>query len=422
MPTATAIRTTFKGRDGLQLAARIDLPVGPIRAFALFAHCFTCTKDILAAKRIASGLANAGVGVMRFDFTGLGSSDGEFANTDFSSNVEDLVAAADYLRETYAAPAILIGHSLGGAAVLVAAEAIPEAKAVVTIGAPADVAHVLHQLGGSLDEIRGKGEAMVTLAGRQFSIRRSFVEDAEGHRLLHRVEHLGKALLVMHAPRDAVVGIDNASKIFVAAKHPKSFVSLDDADHLLSSAAAAIYAAEVIVAWASKYIDVAAPDSGNTDQVIVRETGQGKFQNLALSGRHRLLADEPVAAGGLDSGPNPYDYLSIALGACTAMTLRLYAEHKQIQLGQIAVTVRHGKVAVEHCSDCGEVAEGRTGKIDRFEREIAINGAIDATLRAKLLEIADKCPVHRTLESSTAIVTTIASLVPNAKASGWPIS
>ena len=407
MPTATAIRATFKGRDGLQLAARIDLPVGPIRAFALFAHCFTCTKDILAAKRIAAGLANAGVGVMRFDFTGLGSSEGEFANTDFSSNVEDLVAAADYLRETYAAPTIRSGHSLGGAAVLVAAESIPEAKAVVTIGAPADVAHVLHQLGSSLDEIRGKGEAMVTLAGRQFSIRRAFVGDAEGHRLLYRVGHLDKALLVMHAPRDAVVGIDNASKIFVAAKHPKSFVSLDDADHLLSSAAAATYAAEVIVAWASKYIAAAAPDSGNADHVIVRETGQGKFQNLALSGRHRLLADEPVAAGGLDSGPTPYDYLSIALGACTAMTLRLYAEHKQMQLGQIAITVRHGKVAVEHCSDCGEVAEGHTGKIDRFERVIAIDGAIDAALRAKLLEIADKCPVHRTLESSSAIVTTI---------------
>ena len=407
MPTATAIRATFTGRDGLQLAARIDLPVGPIRAFALFAHCFTCTKDILAAKRIAAALANAGVGVMRFDFTGLGSSEGEFANTDFTSNVEDLVAAADYLRETYAAPTILIGHSLGGAAVLVAAESIPEAKAVVTIGAPADVAHVLHQLGSSLDEIRGKGEAMVTLAGRQFSIRRAFVEDAEGHRLLYRVGHLDKALLVMHAPRDAVVGIDNASKIFVAAKHPKSFVSLDDADHLLSSAAAATYAAEVIVAWASKYIAAAAPDSGNADHVIVRETGQGKFQNLALSGRHRLLADEPVAAGGLDSGPTPYDYLSIALGACTAMTLRLYAEHKQMQLGQIAVTVRHGKVAAGHCSDCSEVAEGRTGKIDRFEREIAIDGAIDAALRAKLLEIADKCPVHRTLESSSAIVTTI---------------
>lgn len=407
MTAASAIRAAFKGSSGLQLAARIDLPVGPARAFALFAHCFTCTKDILAAKRIAAGLAKAGVGVLRFDFTGLGSSEGEFANTDFSSNVEDLVTAASFLRDAYAAPAILIGHSLGGAAVLAAAAEIPEAKAVVTIGAPADVTHVLHQFGSSLDEIRNKGQATVTLAGRQFEIRRSFVEDAEEHRLLNRVAHLGKALLVMHAPRDAIVGIDNASKIFLAARHPKSFVSLDDADHLLSDAAAATYAADVIVAWAGKYIPAANTEIDIIDHVIVRETGQGKFQNTVLTGRHRLLADEPVAAGGLDSGPNPYDYLAAALGACTSMTLRLYAEHKKLELGGISVTVRNGKVAAEHCSDCGKAAEGRSGKIDRFEREIAVKGEIDAALQAKLLEIADKCPVHRTLEQASAIVTTI---------------
>ena len=408
MSAASAVRATFKGSSGLQLAARIDLPVEPVRAFALFAHCFTCTKDILAAKRIAAALAKTGVGVLRFDFTGLGSSEGEFANTDFSSNVEDLVAAAGYLRDTYTAPAILIGHSLGGAAVLAAAADIPEAKAVVTIGAPADVAHVLHQFGSSIDEIRNKGQATVTLAGRQFDIRRSFVENAEEHRLLDRVAHLGKALLVMHAPRDAIVGIDNASKIFLAARHPKSFVSLDDADHLLSDTASATYAAEVIAAWAGKYIAAANNEIDIVDHVSVRETGHGKFQNIVATGRHRLLADEPVAAGGLDSGPNPYDYLAAALGACTSMTLRLYAEHKNLQLGRISVSVRHGQVAIEHCSDCGEVVEGRTGRIDRFEREIAVEGEVDAALRAKLLEIADKCPVHRTLEQPSAIVTKFA--------------
>jgi pimeloyl-ACP methyl ester carboxylesterase len=237
--TPSMIRAAFTGSAGTELAARLDLPAGPVRAFALFAHCFTCTKDVLAAKRIAAGLASAGVGVLRFDFTGLGSSEGEFANTDFSSNVEDLVCAAAYLRRNFAAPAILIGHSLGGAAVLASAADIPEAKAVVTIGAPADVSHVLKQFGSSLEEIRDKGEAQVTLAGRRFSIRRAFIEDAEGQRLAGRIGALGKALLVMHAPRDEVVGIENASRIFLAAKHPKSFVSLDDTDHLLSDADAA---------------------------------------------------------------------------------------------------------------------------------------------------------------------------------------
>jgi fermentation-respiration switch protein FrsA (DUF1100 family) len=258
-PSSTSVvRATFKGSTGFELSARLDLPTGTVRAFALFAHCFTCTKDVLAAKRIASHLAAAGVGVLRFDFTGLGSSEGEFANTNFSSNVEDLITAAGYLRSRFAAPALLVGHSLGGAAVLAAAHAIPEALAVVTIGAPADASHVLGQFGSSLEEIRNQGEALVTLAGRQFRIHRSFVEDAEEQRLADRINSLGKALLIMHAPRDTIVSIENASKIFLAARHPKSFVSLDDADHLLSDPGAATYAARVIDAWASKYIHQAA--------------------------------------------------------------------------------------------------------------------------------------------------------------------
>jgi uncharacterized OsmC-like protein/pimeloyl-ACP methyl ester carboxylesterase len=407
-PTASIIRATFKGNGGVELSARLDLPAGPAGAFALFAHCFTCTKDLLAAKHIAAGLANAGIGILRFDFTGLGSSEGEFANTHFSSNIQDLVRAADYLRSNFAAPAILIGHSLGGAAVLAAAAHIPEAKAVVTIGAPADVGHVLKQFGSSLEEIRDKGEAQVTLAGRQFRIGRAFVEDAERHQLTDRVSSLGKALLVMHAPRDGVVGIDHASKIFLAAKHPKSFVSLDDADHLLSAADAAAYAARVIAAWASKYVPAAPPELiHEADGVLVRETGQGRYQNAIVVGRHNLIADEPIAAGGHDSGPTPYDYLSIALGACTAMTLRIYAEHKKLALGRVSVVVRHGKVPAQHCSDCGAAAEGREGRIDRFERAISVEGGIDAALRDKLIEIADKCPVHRTLKSTSAVVTTL---------------
>jgi uncharacterized OsmC-like protein/pimeloyl-ACP methyl ester carboxylesterase len=409
MSASSVVRATFPGSSGDELAARLELPGGPVRAFALFAHCFTCSKDVLAARRIASGLAAAGVAVLRFDFTGLGSSEGDFANTDFSSNVEDLIRAADYLRSNYEAPVILIGHSLGGAAVLVAAERIPEAKAVVTIGAPADVSHVLRQLGGSLDRIRSEGEAEVKLAGRHFRIRRSFVEDAEMQRLEDKIRRLGRALLILHAPRDEVVGIDNASRIFLAAKHPKSFIALDDADHLLSRPQDASYAAGVIAAWVARYIPEPPADLVEAEHIVVRETGEGKFQNLVISGRHRLIADEPAAVGGLDTGPNPYDYLSIALGACTAMTLRVYAEHKKIALGRISVEVRHGKVAADHCADCGEVAEGRDGKIDRFERIVRIAGEIDAGLAAKIAEIAGKCPVHRTLESSSTVVTRVAA-------------
>lgn len=418
MSASSVVRAAFKGSGGHELAARLDLPAGPVRAFALFAHCFTCSKDVLAAKRIASGLAQAGVGVLRFDFTGLGSSEGEFANTNFSSNVEDLVRAAGYLREAYSAPAILIGHSLGGAAVLAAAASIPEAKAVVTIGAPADVGHVLAQFGSSLDEIRSKGEAQVSLAGRPFSIKRSFVEDAEGQRLEGRIRSLGRALLVMHAPLDGVVGIEHASKIFLAAKHPKSFVSLDNADHLLSSPEAASYAAGVIVAWAAKYLPADTSTQGDLDHVMVRETGQGKFQSMVVAGRHRLLADEPTEVGGLDSGPSPYDYLAIALGACTAMTLRIYADHKKLALGRLSVEVRHGKVPADHCTDCGHVAEGREGKIDRFERIISVDGEVDQALSDKLVEIAGKCPVHRTLESASAVVTRVAPAAGAAGSSG----
>ena len=403
--TASTIKATFTGGSGQELAARLDLPAGPVRAFALFAHCFTCGKDGLAARRIAGGLAAQGVGVLRFDFTGLGSSEGDFANTDFSSNVEDLVRAADYLRKTFEAPAILIGHSLGGAAVLAAADRIPEAKAVVTIGAPADVANVLHQFGGSLDIIRATGEAEVKLAGRPFRIRRSFVDDVEANRLEDKIRDLRKALLVMHASRDEVVGIDNATRIFVTARHPKSFVSLDDADHLLTRPADANYVAGVIAAWAARYLPEPAEEPGAVEHVMVRETGINRLQNFVLAGRHRLIADEPVSVGGLDFGPNPYAYLAVALGACTSMTLRIYAEHKQLSLGRISVEVRHGKVAADHCADCGAVAEGRSGRIDRFERIISVEGEVDDATAAKIVEIAGKCPVHRTLEAGSAVVT-----------------
>ncbi|MEX0956923.1 MAG: bifunctional alpha/beta hydrolase/OsmC family protein [Rhizobiaceae bacterium] len=401
-------RLEFAGHSGASLAARLDLPNGPLRAYALFAHCFTCSKDVLAARRIAASLAREGIAVLRFDFTGLGSSEGEFASTNFSTNCEDLLSAVDFLRDNYEAPAVLIGHSLGGAAVLAIARDVPEAKAVVTIGAPADAGHVLKNLGASLDTIRAEGEAEVDLAGRKFRIKRQFIEDVEGHKLRDAVAAMRKPLMILHSPLDQTVGIDNASEIFMAAKHPKSFVSLDKADHLLTDTEDAAFAAQIIAGWLSRYVASDKPQGEEaTEHVRVMETGEGKFQNAVQAGRHRLFADEPESVGGLDSGPSPYDFLSVALGACTSMTLRLYAEHKKLDLGRISVDVSHAKIHAKDCDECTEEERAGSGKIDRFERVISVEGEVSGEVRDKLLEIADKCPVHRTLEAGAKVKSTL---------------
>jgi uncharacterized OsmC-like protein/alpha-beta hydrolase superfamily lysophospholipase len=402
-------RFEFPNTVGERLAAHLDRPDEEPRAYALFAHCFTCGKDILAAKRIAERLAASGIAVLRFDFTGLGASEGEFANSTFTSNVDDLVAAASHLRRTHRAPAILIGHSLGGAAVLAAAAQVPEARAVVTIAAPADPHHVTGLFGDRVDEIRTLGEVEVTLAGRPFRVRREFLDDVAEQRLLERVSELRKALLIFHAPTDKTVSIDNASQIFVAARHPKSFVSLADADHLLGRGSDAVYVANVIAAWAERYLEAAPQSEPIADDaprtVVVAETHQGRFQQAITVGPHRLIADEPIDAGGHDTGPNPYDLLLAALGACTAMTVRLYAEHKKLALEQVSVTLRHQKI---HAADC-ESCETKEGKIDRIDRTIMFQGNLDESQRRRLLEIADKCPVHRTLTSEIEIRTVEAS-------------
>ncbi|MEM8839896.1 MAG: bifunctional alpha/beta hydrolase/OsmC family protein [Pseudomonadota bacterium] len=404
------LKVSFDGSSGLALAGRMDLPTGPVRAYALFAHCFTCSKDIFAAKRIASELSAQGIAVLRFDFTGLGSSDGEFANTNFSSNINDLLRAVDFMRDAYEAPSILIGHSLGGAAVISAAGHIPEVKAVVTIGAPSDAYHVVHNFGAHLDEINEKGEAAVELGGRPFTIKKQFVDDLKETSVTESAASMKKALMVMHSPIDATVGIENAGDIFSAAKHPKSFVSLDNADHLLTRPEDATYAATVIAAWATRFVGgEQSADIHHEGGVLVSETGQGKFQNAVRSGKHHLLADEPVKVGGLDTGPGPYDYLAASLGTCTSMTLRMYADFKKIDLGRISVEVNHNKVHADDCRDCAEELVEKGGKIDRFERKISVAGEIDDALRAKLLEIADKCPVHRTLEKGAAVITEVIS-------------
>jgi uncharacterized OsmC-like protein/fermentation-respiration switch protein FrsA (DUF1100 family) len=400
-------RFQFTGSGGHQLAAALDMPEREPVAYALFAHCFTCGKDALAARRIALALATKGIAVLRFDFTGLGSSEGDFANSTFSSNVADLVRAAGHLRETRKSPAILIGHSLGGAAILAAAGQIPDAKAVVTIAAPSDPAHVIGLFADRVEDIRKHGKVQVSLAGRPFHISREFLDDIGEHGLMAHVTKLQKALLVMHAPTDDTVGIDNATRIFVAAKHPKSFVSLAGADHLLTDRRDAAYVADVVAAWAERYVDPATPspaaDPGEAPRnVVVRETRNSKFQQTVSIGPHRLLADEPVAAGGEDTGPGPYDYLLAGLGACTSMTMRLYADRKALPLERVTVTLKHSRIHAEDCAEC----ETKAGMLDQIDRSIAMDGALDAEQRRKLMEIADKCPVHRTLTSEIRILTT----------------
>jgi uncharacterized OsmC-like protein/pimeloyl-ACP methyl ester carboxylesterase len=403
MPTE---RFQFTSSEGHQLAASLDLPEREPLAYALFAHCFTCGKDVLAAKRIAVALAAKGIAVLRFDFTGLGSSEGEFANSTFSSNVADLVRAADHLRKVRKAPAILIGHSLGGAAILAAAGQIPDAKAVVAIAAPSDPAHVTGLFKDRIEDIRKHGKVEVSLAGRPFHIKREFLDDIAEHGLIAHVANLHKALLIMHSPTDDTVGIDNATRLFVAAKHPKSFVSLAGADHLLTGKSDAAYVAGVIAGWAERYLDpvVSEPvaDLGEAPRnVVVRETRQGKFQQTIAVGPHRMLADEPMAAGGEDTGPGPYDFVLAGLGACTSMTMRLYADRKSLPLERVTVTLKHSKIYAQDCAEC----ETKSGMLDQIDRLIAMEGPLDAEQRKKLMEIADKCPVHRTLTSEIHIVT-----------------
>ncbi len=402
MPTE---RFQFAGEGGHQLAAALDAPDGPTRAYALFAHCFTCGKDVLAAKRIAAALAAKGIAVLRFDFTGLGASEGEFANSTFTSNVADLVRAAAHLRETRAPPALLIGHSLGGAAILAAAGQIPEAKAVVTIAAPSDPVHVTHLFKERIEDIRTQGKVEVQLAGRPFHIKREFLDDVAEHSLAAHIAKLHKALLVMHSPTDDTVGIDNATKIFAAAKHPKSFVSLSGSDHLISNRRDGAYVADVIAAWAERYIEPVAAQPATASEgprnVVVRETRNGKFQQIVTSGPHEMVADEPVAVGGKDSGPGPYDFVLAGLGACTSMTMRMYADRKSLPLDRVTVTLKHSKIHAKDCAEC----ETREGMLDQIDRVIRIEGALDADQRARLMEIADKCPVHRTLHSEIRIVT-----------------
>jgi putative redox protein len=390
--------------NGVMLSGALELPGSAVRCYALFAHCFTCGKDVAAASRISRAMTAAGIAVLRFDFTGLGNSDGDFANTNFSSNVADLIAACDFMREHYAAPELLIGHSLGGAAVLAMGGEIAEVRAVATIGAPHRADHVAHNFAADLEAIKKDGEAEVSLAGRSFRIRKQFIDDIEGYEA-ESLGRLRKALLVMHAPLDTTVSVDEAEKIYREAKHPKSFVSLDDADHLLTRKADAEYVAAMIANWAGRYLTPLTSERRpaiEKGQLRVEEKDH-KFTQHVYSDSHHWLADEPRALGGENTGPDPYEHLLAALGTCTAMTLRMYAQRKSLALDHVSVDLRHARNHIKDCGDC----EDNGARIELIERSLTLEGDLSDEQRTRLLQIADRCPVHRTLHAELEVHTVL---------------
>jgi putative redox protein len=398
-----AKRVTFKNEEGIELVGKLELPLDQQpKQFALFAHCFTCSKDLKAVQHITLALAQKGFGVLRFDFTGLGQSDGSFSDTTFTTNLNDISAAAQFLEEHYAAPSLLIGHSLGGTAVLLSGATMDSVKAVATIGAPYEPEHVLKLIKNDIQEIREKGVAEVQIAGRSFNIKSKFLEDLE-HQGLEKLlnEARGKALLVMHSPQDEVVGVANARAIYDAAHHPKSFISLDGADHLLSAKEDALYVGEVIASWVQRYLDTAAKPQEQSDHQVMARIHEGPFLTEIIAGHHHLLADEPLDMGGEDLGPSPYELLSAGLGACTAMTLKMYADRKKMDISEIKVHLNYDNDYLSDCEHCPD--EER--KIGRFERLVEIVGNIDEAQQKRLLQIANKCPVHKTLEQGVTVKT-----------------
>ncbi len=398
-------KVIFTNTEGQKLVGRLELPVDRHpHNMALFAHCFTCTKNLAAVKNISKGLTSNGFGVLRFDFTGLGESEGDFADTNFSGNVEDLVAAADFLKENYSAPTLLIGHSLGGAAVLFAGAKIDSVRAIATIGAPSNPVHVKHLLKSNIDEIEAKGQAVVNLSGRDFTIKKQFLDDLESNSLGDTVAKMRKALLIMHSPQDSTVEVKNAEEIYHHARHPKSFVSLDGADHLLSERKDSQYVGKTIASWAERYLELPEDSRLSTKhQVVASLNGDDGFTTQLKAGKHYLTGDEPTDFGGNDFGPSPYELVSAGLSACTVMTLQMYARRKKWDLANVEVHTSYGKIHAEDCEAC----EQTSSKIDSFHREIRLSGELDEAQQNRLLEIADKCPVHRTLEASAHIQTDI---------------
>jgi len=399
-------KLTFKNKEGKALSARIEFPVEdkPL-AYALFAHCFTCGKDLIASRNISRTLTSKGIAVMLFDFTGLGASEGDFESSDFSGNISDIYAASDFLKENYKAPEIIIGHSLGGAAVLFAAAQLESIKAVVTIAAPFDPYHLTKMLSKDLDKIQEEGKAEVFIGGRPFTINQSFIDDLKAHNAEETARDLRKPLLILHSPQDETVSIENAAKIYTAAHHPKSFISLDGANHLLSNKRDSEYVGNIIAGWVRRYINAEEKQekSIQSKSKVAVLTSDESYTTQIKAGKHHLLADEPEDVGGDDRGPTPYDLMSSALGACTSMTLQMYAKRKKWDLKEVIVHLNHDKDYAEDCVN----SEKSGAKIDQFERRIELKGDLDDGQKQKLLEIADKCPVHKTLHSDVKVITSL---------------
>ncbi|GER59104.1 bifunctional alpha/beta hydrolase/OsmC family protein [Patiriisocius marinus] len=397
-------KITFTNSQGKLLSGRLDLPlVQEPHNFAIFAHCFTCTKDFSAVRNVSKALASEGFGVLRFDFTGLGDSDGDFADTNFSSNVEDLVQAAAFLEKEYKAPSLLVGHSLGGAAAIFAASEISSIQALATIGAPSNPVHVKKQFGSQAATIEKEGEGHVKLAGRDFIFKKQFFDDLEQQSCEAAASKLeGKALLILHSPQDATVSIKNAEEIYHAAKHPKSFVTLDGTEHLLIDKKSAAYVGKVISGWAARYIDLPTEEViKTTHQVVASLDNEDGFTTLLKLGNHYSKADEPIRVGGNDFGPTPYELLAGSLSACTAMTIQMYAKRKGWLIENVEVHTSYGRTYAEDC----EICDQENKKIDTFTREIKLTANLDEKQLARILQIADKCPVHKTLHSQTQVIT-----------------
>lgn len=402
-----SITVNFPNSGGSQLAGILDMPIGSPVAYALFAHCFTCSKNLKAATNISGSMTDAGIAVLRFDFTGLGQSEGAFEDGSFSSNVDDLLSAVRWLEKEYRSPEILFGHSLGGTAILQAARNIPSALAVATIGSPSDPAHVLHLLKGAEVELRENGVADVQIGGRPFRLKEAFLDDLTTHRLPETISGLRKALLIMHSPLDDVVEIENAAALYAAALHPKSFVSLDNADHLMSREVDSRYAGLMLASWATRYLPMADTPAESplaaVDGFVVARTKIDQFRTEVATGNHVFFADEPLNVDGTDTGPSPYDLLSAALATCTSMTLRMYANFKKVPLRSVTVAVRHGRVHADDCKDCDSTA----GSIEEFQRVITLDGDLSDEQQQRMLEIADRCPVHKTLLNEIKIRTAL---------------
>ena len=397
-------RVTFQSNKGYDLSGILHEPeTGALGVYAILAHCFTCGKSLNTGKNIADTLAQNGISTLRFDFTGLGASKGHFANSSFSTDVADLISASTYLTDNYAAPQLMVGHSLGGTAVLAAGSQIDSLRAIATVGSPSSPEHVLHMLEDQLDEIESKGEATVKLAGRDFVFKQCFVDDARNYPL--DIENLHKPLMVLHAPFDATVSVNEASKIFAQAKHPKNFVSLDKSDHLLLREEDARYVGSVIGSWALRYVEV--PERQESGEavpgVVVSGQTTGGFYNVAKARSHQFIIDEPLSYGGTDIGPTPYEYLGAALGSCTSMTLNGYARRKELDVSHVSVHVTHSRIHAQDCESC----ENQEGKVDQFTRAITITGNITEEQRQRMLQIADLCPVHKTLENEIHIKTSL---------------